>query len=267
MRTTSLVLLVASLLLVGATMSCESTDNTPPNTNSSTTVAQLDGRTFLLQEAVGYTPVAGTVIRVSFSDGDLNFSAGCNSHSGPYELNNGTLVMSGMSATEMGCDAALHTQDEWLADFFMGNPTLALDGDTLTFTSGNVVLTFLDREVADPDRPLVGPTWTVDSLISGDSVSSIMTTLQPPTLSFNSDGSFLVNTDCSTGSGTYTATTTDLTFASVTFATATCTDAAASSILLHLATVFANGTATYGIEAARLTVEQGNVGIMALAAD
>ncbi|MGH2785475.1 MAG: META domain-containing protein, partial [Actinomycetota bacterium] len=32
---------------------------------------------------------------------------------------------------------------------------------------------FIDREVADPDRPLVGPTWTVDSIITGDAVSSV----------------------------------------------------------------------------------------------
>jgi heat shock protein HslJ len=267
MRTTSLALLVASLLLVGATTSCDNTDNTPVNTNSSSTAAQLDGRTFLLQEAVGYTPVAGTVIRLSFNDGGLNLNAGCNHLSGPYAIQDGTLVMSGMSTTEMGCDAALHTQDEWLADFFAGKPTLVLDGDTLTFTSGDVVLTFLDREVADPDRPLVGPTWTVDSLISDDSVSSIMSTLEPPTLSFNSDGSFQVTTSCITAGGNYTATTTDLTFIAVTFPVSTCTDSASNSLLLHLATVFADGTATYGIDAARLTIEQGSVGIMALAGE
>ena len=75
--------------------------------------------------------------------------------------------------TEMGCDPALHDQDEWLSQFLGSDPQIALDGDELTLTSGGVTITLLDREVADPDLPLVGTTWTVTSIISGDAVSTV----------------------------------------------------------------------------------------------
>jgi heat shock protein HslJ len=258
MRVGSLApVVIASALCLGAATSCTSgdTSTTPP----------LAGRAFLLQEAVGYVPVAGTVIRLSFTETDLGFDAGCNSYSGSYEIRNGTLILTTMSSTEKGCAAELQTQDEWLATFFIGRPALTLDGDTLTLASGVVVLTFLDRKVADPDRPLVGPTWSVDTLIRGNAASSVTSTLQPPTVSFDAGGVVLIGTGCNTGSGSYAATTTHLTFAGVRFTTSTCTDTASPLLLEHLATVFADGTATYGIKAARLTIERGDVGIMAVA--
>ncbi len=254
----AVILLTSVLCLSGAT-ACSSGD---AGTNGTETAA-LAGRDFLLQEATGYQPVAGTVIRLGFTDANVRFSGGCNLYSGSYAIRNGTLSVSRVSSTEMGCAAELMTQDGWLAAFFAGSPTLTLEGDTLTLASGGVVLTFLDREVADPDRPLVGPIWTVDTLISGEMASSVFSTLQPPTVSFEAGGNLLIQTGCNSGTGSYTASTTNLTFAGVTFTTSTCTDTASSSLLAHLASVFADGTATYGIEAARLTIERGEVGIMA----
>ena len=36
-------------------------------------------------------------------------------------------------------------------DFLTSGPTYTLDGDTLTLTSGDLVITLVDREIAVPD--------------------------------------------------------------------------------------------------------------------
>ena len=44
-------------------------------------------------------------------------------------------------------------------EFLTSGPTYTLDGDTLTLTSGDLVITLVDREIAVPDQPLTNITW------------------------------------------------------------------------------------------------------------
>jgi heat shock protein HslJ len=145
--------------------------------------------------------VEGTQIRLSFSDDAmLSAHAGCNRFGALYRIDGGVLVISGGAVTEMGCDPPLQDQDEWLFALLGAQPAVELVGDELTLTEGGTVISLLDREVADPDLPLVGPVWTVTALVTGDAVSS------PPedvvaTMVFTDDGLVMVNTGCNSGSG------------------------------------------------------------------
>ncbi len=112
--------------------------------------------------------VAGTRIQLTFDEGNVGASLGCNSLGAPYRLEDGVLVVDeGMSMTEMGCDPERHAQDEWFAEVLTSRPTLAVDGDTLTITAGDTVITLQDREVAEPDRALVGTRWEIDGFLEG----------------------------------------------------------------------------------------------------
>ena len=71
-------------------------------------------------------------------------------------------------------------------------------GDELVLEDGATVITLLDREVADPDLPLVGPVWTVTAIITGDAVSSVPEGVIA-TLVFTDDGLVMVNTGCNSG--------------------------------------------------------------------
>jgi hypothetical protein len=51
--------------------------------------------------------------------------------------------------------------------------------------------------VKDPDRPLVGSLWTIDTFIQGDAVSSGTTTKPLPRVLFRADGSVLLRRHCS----------------------------------------------------------------------
>jgi heat shock protein HslJ len=113
--------------------------------------------------------VEGTDIQLRFEETTVGASLGCNSMSGPYRLEGEVLVVAeGLATTEMGCDPPRHEQDEWFAGLLTSRPTLAVDGDELTLTAGDTVVRFVDREVAEPDRELVGTTWEVDGFADGD---------------------------------------------------------------------------------------------------
>jgi heat shock protein HslJ len=167
----------------------------------------LEGRTFLstgaTQDGAPRELVAGSRVQLSFVDGRVSAQAGCNSIGGAYSVVDGTLVAEQLAMTEMGCSPELMDQDTWLADLLTARPAVATDGDILTLTTAATVLTLQDREVADPDRPLVGTTWRVDSLVTGESVSTTPGGAEA-TITFAADGSVQVRPGCNRGQGTWT---------------------------------------------------------------
>jgi len=178
---------------------------------------ELDGRAFLYSSGQGFTPVAGSGVFLSFSDGRVSISADCNSAGGPYAVRGGRLVATELGQTERGCEPQLLAQDEVLVKFIASRPRLTLEGDTLTLAGDDgVTMVFLDREVADPDRPLSGTRWTVDSFIQGDGVSNVPLSADP-TLLFRADGVVEINTLCNRGMGNYAVSGDEITLTGVTF--------------------------------------------------
>lgn len=144
--------------------------------------------------------VEGTVIRLTFDGATVGASLGCNSLGGAYRIDGDALVVDeGLSMTEMGCDPERHEQDEWFAGLLTARPTLAVSGDTLTVTAGDTVVTFQDREVAEPDRALVGTRWEVDGFLEGagdDGTAMSMAVDDPATLELRDDGLVVGSDGC-----------------------------------------------------------------------
>jgi heat shock protein HslJ len=174
------------------------------------------------------------------------------------------LVATELGQTEIGCGQPLLAQDEVLAKFISSSPRLTLDGDTLTLAgSDGVTLVFLDREVADPDRPLVATRWSVDTFIDGNSFSNPPGTSEP-TLLFQADGSVEINTLCNRGMGSFKAAGDKLVLTNVTYTDRPCAGAPAAADT-QLKAVLSDGTVTFSIEAARLTIQHGKLGVAAIA--
>lgn len=234
------------------------------STGSTTPETGIEGRDFLLSSAQGYTLVVGTTLRVSFDDGQLSFNAGCNSVFGAYSLCEGRLCVSQLGTTDIGCDAERHAQDSWLADFFAATPQLSIGGAALTLQGPNATLELLDRELADPDRPLAGRVWRVDTFFQGGAGSSLPLTA-PPTLEFESDGTFSVFDTCNQGEGTYTRSGLTLTVSPVAFTEAGCPGATQDQVSARMHELFLpGGELTFEIEANRLTLMRGSSGVAAL---
>jgi len=223
----------------------------------------LAGLVFLLQSAEGFAPVEGTTIRLSFDASSLGISGGCNSQSGSYSVCDGRLCLSELSRTEIGCEPALNAQDTWLSDFFLASPVVTQSGARLTLEGAGATLSFLDREVADPDRPLVGRTWRIDTIIRGNGASAGASQASgSPTIEFRPDGEYGVFTGCNSGYGTYTAGDGSVTLSDALYSEAGC-EPPNAMVQEHLFEVFAAGTVAYEIEARRLTLTREDVGVSA----
>lgn len=208
------VLVLATALSLTA---CGEEDGTTPAQPD-----QLDlvGRTFLGDDVTmddsPYPLVKGSQLRITFDEGSLGASAGCNSMSGDASWDDGVLVVDGqgLAMTEMGCDEPLMQQDTWFADFLTSKPALVQDDTTLTMTSDTTVIVLEDEEVVVPDASLTGGTWQLDTIIAGDAASSVPQGVTS-TLELTDDGELRVSPGCNTGSGSYTATQDTLTIAPI----------------------------------------------------
>jgi len=166
------------------------------------TRSTLDGRTFVSTSVTASgvdRPLAGgQPITMTFDGKTLRASPGCNGVGGTYSLDGDRLTVTELSSTAMACaDTAAMDQDTWFGGLLEAGPTLTLAGDQLTMTSADTVIVFVDRETADPDRPLVGTDWKLESIITGEVASSVPSgasaSLQLP------DGSHLTWQGCNSG--------------------------------------------------------------------
>ncbi|HYK96505.1 MAG TPA: META domain-containing protein [Candidatus Dormibacteraeota bacterium] len=250
---------IALLTVLGSLAACAASGVTP----SPTSANGLAGRTFL---SIGVTdggadrPLApGTRTRLDFRGADFSASAGCNTMGGQYRLDGGHLIVGQLSTTDMGCPAALGTQDAWLAQLLGAQPTINLDGDDLTMTSGSTVVKLRDRRVAQPDRPLAGPTWTLETIISGDVASSVPNG-PTPTILFRADGTLSVFTGCNQGGATWSQASDGLRVTDLVLTRMACAGAGGQLESAVVAVLHA-GTIVVTIQADSLTLQAGSNGL------
>ncbi|HVL53689.1 MAG TPA: META domain-containing protein [Vitreimonas sp.] len=225
----------------------------------------LAGRTFLsasVTEGGAERPLApGTQIRLNFGDdGNLGVNAGCNHIGATWRIAGGVLQVEGGQMTEMGCDPARHAQDDWVIAFLTANPGAMLDGSDLLLTVGDTVMRLTDREVADPDRPLVGPLWTVDTLIDGDTAASIAGDVEA-TLQFAADGNVLVSTGCNSGTTTVTEANGTLRFGPIALTKRAC-DGPAGDMERAVLAVLQADTIAWTVDANALSLQAAGRGLV-----
>lgn len=131
------------------------------------------GKTYLsvavTEDGVERAFVPGTRLRVEIRKGGVLVArAGCNEFSGLIMLDDGVLRFERGIVTQMNCGPELSAQEDWLFGFLLSEPRWVVDGDTLTLTSGGTTLVLLDHRLAEPDLPLEGTTWTVESSVRAD---------------------------------------------------------------------------------------------------
>lgn len=215
----------------------------------------LVGRTFLSDAVTeGGVPralVAGTRIRLTIETGRIGASAGCNTLGGVVVVEPHRIVVSELSTTEIGCQPALHDQDQWLADFLGADPSYTLEGDRLRLTSERTTIELIDRRVADPDRPLEGTLWQVDGIIDGDTVSSVPGQVVA-TLRLGRGRLAIEVQGCNRGGADVEVRPSELRVGAVTMTERACEGPPAGVEAAVIATL--DGTVAYEIEAASLTL-------------
>jgi len=246
-------LTIAAATILSACSSAGGAASVPPSPAGAT----VDGKTYLSSGIQGGTLVAGTQVRLSFKDGQVGASGGCNSMSGPYSITAGRLTATQLMTTEMGCDAPRMAQDQWLAKL-LGGAAINVTGDTLTLTEGPLTLTLLDKEVATPDKPITGTTWVLDGITNGDTASSVPAGV---TASIKiTDGQLAVDTGCNVGSGTVQVTGNTLTVGPLMLSKRPC-QADSASVESAVTSVLTAKSVHFTIDADALTLDAGTAGL------
>ena len=200
---------------------------TPTPAPSNSPATGLDGRQFVsitvTKDSANQPLVSGTKIRLTFSAGNVSAAAGCNTMSGAYSVSGDKLVIGQLATTEIGCPADLQAQDVWLAGLLAAKPQFALQGSNLILSSDGTVVTFVDREVAEPDQPLVAITWGLTTIIDGDTASSVPAGASA-TILFTADGKVQFDSGCNAGGGNYSVDGDTLHFTHIVSTTMACPD-------------------------------------------
>ena len=260
----TLVVLAACNTAATATPSPSPSPTPSPSPSPTAAPASLDGRTFVstsvTRGGADFPLVNNTQLRLTFDPPVLHGTAGCNSMSGNYLIAGNVLHVDQLAMTEMACDPpALMDQETWFAQLLGSQPTLALDGNNLTITSADTVVTMVDREIAEPDAKLVGPVWTVDTIISGEAASSVPQGVIA-SLQFDENGGLTLNTGCNDGGGKYTVDGGTITFSDLVTTEKACAGAA-GQLEQAVVAVLSAGTVDYSIDANRLTLTAGAAGL------
>jgi heat shock protein HslJ len=162
--------------------------------------------------------------------GEMYANAGCNHLHATYRVNEGTFVLSRfVDVTLLICDADVDAQEEWYFDFLVSRPSIVIAGDTIVLETDHTRIEYLDQEVATPDLPLAGPTWTVEMICQGVLVGG-SDWPAPATLSFGRDGTVEVFSGCNSGFATYAIDREEITFAELTLTEEGCSDDAAARL-------------------------------------
>lgn len=195
--------------------------------------------------------VEGTEVRIRFADARITLTAGCNTMSGTYTLEQTRLTVEPLAMTDMGCDQSRMDQDSWLAGLFE-KPVQLNTGAEPTIVSASTVLAMADLDTVHPDKPLLGTRWLLTSIGSGGADGSVSSVPAGTQAFIQIDaGRIALKDGCNQGSGTVEVAGDSLTFGPIATTKMACPDTA--EVERAFAEVLA-GTATYSIEEDRLTL-------------
>jgi heat shock protein HslJ len=144
--------------------------------------------------------VTGSHITLKIEGGQVGGSSACNIYGGTIKANGSEVTISAQSMTEMACQENLMASEAAYLAALPRVTAVERTGSTLVLTGPDVELRFV---VIPPvaDANLVGTRWVLESLISGDVVSS---TVAGATLQLGDDGTIAASTGCRDLTGSFT---------------------------------------------------------------
>jgi heat shock protein HslJ len=143
-------------------------------------------------------------------EGRATGNFGCNHFSAETRTDGDTITVRRATTTQLGCEKDVQRFETALSRAFSGELTAAVTGRALTLTTragDSIALT------SEPPAPLTGTTWTVTSLKSGSTASSLPAgTAKMARLTFDEDGSVRGTLGCNRFRGAATVTGSTITF-------------------------------------------------------
>jgi heat shock protein HslJ len=97
-----------------------------------------DGRIWTLTQLDGAPTATGTLVTISFVDGEVTGSTGCNTYSSTATWSDGDLSIDpGIVATRRVCDAPIMEQEQRFLDLLLEADAYEVDGDELRLFDGD----------------------------------------------------------------------------------------------------------------------------------
>jgi len=145
--------------------------------------------------------VDGHPITLTIEGDTVGGTAACNSYGGSYTLSDGEVTFSALFQTEMACfpEETMASESAYLEALTRATSVTATD-DHLTLSGEDVELEFNELPPV-PTAALTNTVWVLESLIEGDSASSVGG--ERATLELFTDGSMLGSTGCRNLNGRY----------------------------------------------------------------
>ncbi|MEW2067275.1 META domain-containing protein [Streptomyces sp. NPDC007346] len=177
---------------------------------------------------------------------------GCNHISADAQVKGDRITLGKPVSTQMACDERTERFEKAATRALDGELTAKLSGEKLTLTTeGGDTLALSEEKPAD----LVGTRWAVNTLLSGETATSVPADLpqeRVPHLTFGEDGTVQGNSGCNSFHGTAEVKGSTITFGPPAATRKMCPEAEMEVERAVLAAL--DGPATYTIKGSRLTL-------------
>jgi heat shock protein HslJ len=174
------IALLGALTVLLVSCSSDAVDATVPDTSASGPGSLAGTRWVATGMFLGAAPaplVPNGEPTLDFHDDGRTFggSTGCKSFGGDYLRDGGAISFGEMNMTEMACEEPLMRQETRVLDI-LGQATIYTleDGVLWIGRLGGSALQFIERSVAFSDVELTGTQWIADTIISGDTASTVV---------------------------------------------------------------------------------------------
>jgi heat shock protein HslJ len=193
----------------------------------------------------------GSQITIEFNGGQVSGVSACNQYGGSYTADSdGSLTFGSFHSTAMACIPAVGALEHFYIEALGKVTHFSVDG-TLELTGTGKPLTF-DRAPPVQSVQLVGTHWTLTSIVSGTSASSVPDGVQA-TLVLDADGTASGSGGCNTFHGSYQTSGNELTFGPPASTRKACADDVMSVEQTYLAAL--QSASSYTIAGNALTVD------------
>jgi heat shock protein HslJ len=146
------------------------------------------------------TAIDTAPVTLRVGNGDVTGTSACNTYRGSITIVDDVVGIGDLQVTEMACSPREIMDLEQMYVAALGRVTsVTREGDQLILRGESVELRFT-VQAAEPDAPLAGTNWVLDTLVDGGTAS---TPASPATLLVTEDGTVTGSTGCNTLTGLY----------------------------------------------------------------
>ncbi|WP_342675795.1 META domain-containing protein [Methanofollis sp. UBA420] len=203
--------------------------------------------------------IAGSEVTAVFDEaGKVAGSAGCNRYFASYTVNGTEMTIGQAGSTLMACtDEDVMKQESTYLRLLGTVASFSIEGEELTLMDANGTKVLMFAKAVPPQpKPLTGTNWTLESLHTGDAVSSVIAGSEI-TAVFDEDGRIAGSAGCNRYFATYTVNGTEMTIGPAGSTLMACTD---EDIMKQESTFLSllESVASFTIEGDRLSLMDGN---------